>query len=1010
MRYLLCILITFASLSLLAQHPYFWTLTTEDGLPSLEIYDLYEGSKGYIWMGTDKGLCKYNGKTFSYYKNKDQKGEALSGIQEDKKGRIWVRNFKEQVFYVENDSLHRLNKIDELQLNNLGEFIINQDAVIYIMDKSKNLIHKIWESEKDWQTQTFDLKDPKLGEDLLLHHIVEVNGVLYVLTLSGMYYLSGTELIFIDDNNLRKYDFYKRPAIEYGELIKRDSSLVILQSEYRTLKFNELVSNKIKEIQGCKNQNYLKDKEIISARYLADSSCWMLTKNAGVVEVLTAQNNMKKEGAILFPNEGISDILIDREGNYWVSSLENGVHIIPKLMVSQTPSKKWNVMDGKLGVMAVKDTTHFFLATNDKQILLLSHQQELEHTYHISSIGCSNLYWNQKELCVSGNRILYFFQASSADYHRIYPKIPTIKNTYIYNENILIIATGTAGLTMVMNTRDTASLDTFPNNIFPSIPTNHYYRSGIINNVYIKGVGGRRCNWVIGDEAHRRFITAYFDTLMCYPEQGQQFPILDQAGKSIKGTFLEKGNNNLIWICTVEEGIYAIDEDLQAVYHFTTKDGLINNMIKKLRVARDGTLWLLGNEGVQSFHPETKESHLYTLQDGLPTHEIRDILLLDEKVWLSTAKGLVTFDQNMPSKNKVEPLIYIKGVAIHDKDTTVQEQYNLTYNQDNITIQVEGLAYRSRGAFQYKYRMLGIDTLWRYQNGQINFMRFPQLQPGAYQFEVKAVNEDGIESEKIASIVFNIAPPYWKTWWFFLLFIFGIGLILFSIIWNYWSRLKLENQNSNLKMEALQSQMNPHFIFNVLTAVQNLWMQHKNELAMDLQSNFAKLLRKIFQYSSKRAITIEQVEEFLENYLNLEQIRFENKVDIDFRIEEILLEDDYYIPPLLIQPVIENSFKHGLFHKKTNRHLTIVLKEAFPYLYCCVEDNGVGRKLPLKRKKERRSSGLSTTRERLLILQQNIIKKPHPHHNLKITDLKNPDGSPKGTRVELWIPFITSDL
>jgi LytS/YehU family sensor histidine kinase len=226
------------------------------------------------------------------------------------------------------------------------------------------------------------------------------------------------------------------------------------------------------------------------------------------------------------------------------------------------------------------------------------------------------------------------------------------------------------------------------------------------------------------------------------------------------------------------------------------------------------------------------------------------------------------------------------------------------------------------------------------------------------------------------------------------------------VVRNQLRQARLESQNSNLKMEALQSQMNPHFIFNVLTAVQNLWLQHKNELAMDLQSNFAKLLRKIFQYSSKRAISIEQVEEFLDNYLNLEQIRFENTVDIDFQIEEILLEDEYRIPPLLIQPSIENSFKHGLFHKQKDLKLSIHLKQEGAYLYCCVEDNGVGRKDNGNKMDSKRSSGLSTTKERLFILQESTLKAKHPHDNLRIIDLKNSEGVPLGTKVELWIPFI----
>ena len=175
---------------------------------------------------------------------------------------------------------------------------------------------------------------------------------------------------------------------------------------------------------------------------------------------------------------------------------------------------------------------------------------------------------------------------------------------------------------------------------------------------------------------------------------------------------------------------------------------------------------------------------------------------------------------------------------------------------------------------------------------------------------------------------------------------------------------------------------------------------------MQLQSNFAKLLRKIFQYSSKMSISIEQVYEFLNYYLDLEQIRFENKVDIDFIIQEELFIEEYYVPPLIIQPIIENSFKHGLFHKRSDMKLLINLKVEGPYLHCLVEDNGVGRKINKKDNMDR-TSGLTTTKKRLEILQEAVFNELHPYGNIRITDLvSDSDESPLGTRVELWIPFI----
>jgi ligand-binding sensor domain-containing protein len=1011
MKYKLAIFFLFFSMLLHAQHPYSWDLTVEDGLPSLEVYDLYEDSKGYMWIGTDKGVCKYNGRTFTYYKNKAQKGAALSGIQEDEQGRIWARNFRQQVFYIEKDSLHLFEEIEELKLKDLTEFLINKDQVIYVLDKIKKSLYKLTESADGWNVEDIDLS--KIGKKdfyLIFYHIeLDGNGGLYILTSHGIYQLKSTGLKFIGAKELLKRPYFDTTLVLKGNILNKEKYIFILQRKYYNSivkhQISELVDGKIK-IKNNYNKPHLKTKDLLSLRYLSDNSCWVLTANGGVVELFSDRMERGEKGKILLPNEGVSDILIDREGNYWVSSLKNGVFVIPKLSLEQIPESDFNLSKGSLGPLLEMNTNNILIGTDQGRVISFNLQtHKVIHSYKTQNEKINYIsWWKNKTLSVMGKEFHVVFKIKDTLPIEDVQSNPGGKNTILYKESLKLVSGGKEGFIFRKEGKKT-ELIPFSDDLFDYIPT-ITYKDKYDRPSYIKRVTNKRCNWVIGDEQYNRFLIAYSDTLMCYPEKEVNFPIFDEKGNSIQGTFMERGVNGLLWICTENAGVYALDKDLTVKYHLTVQDGLISNTIYRLRVSKEGKLWLLENQGVQSFNPETKESHLYTKDDGLSTYEIRDLILFNQKVWLSTAKGLVSFNENMPSKNEVAPLVYIKNISIHDKDTVLSDFYNLDYEQNNITINIEGLAYRSRGSFQYKYRMLGIDTVWRYQAAQINLMRFPQLQSGKYTFEVKAVNEDGVESVIAAQVVFCIGLPYWKTWWFILILVFFIVLIVLMIVRNQLRQARLESQNSNLKMEALQSQMNPHFIFNVLTAVQNLWLQHKHELAMDLQSNFAKLLRKIFQYSSKQSITIEQVEEFLNNYLNLEQIRFENTVEIDFKIEEILLEDECRVPPLLIQPIVENSFKHGLFHKQKDLKLSIHLKKEGAYLYCCVVDNGVGRKNKPNEMEPKRSSGLSTTKERLAILQESTIKAKHPHNNLRITDLKNSDGIPVGTKVELWIPFI----
>lgn len=1003
MKYNLTIFFLFFSLLLHAQHPCYWDLTIENGLPSLEVYDLYEDSKGYMWIGTDKGLCKYNGRTFTYYKNKKELSEALSGIQEDPEGRIWVRNFKDQIFYIEDDSLHCFELPHEI---NIQDFLVDSKGSIWVIENKKDSLYNYSDKRgwKSWRTYYADstLSAYREGPITILEGD---NNVIYLTTRSGLFKCVDDQVHFVTNENLMRYKSGLIGIINTFLFKDKENNIFLLQyGGEHFYQINQLLNDQIHVI-GNSFREYFYKKNNHNLKFDEENTIWQLTADGGLGPIFNSKFPNKLDSTLLlFHKEGISDFLIDREGNYWVGSLSKGVHIIPNLSVQEHIIANSSLTYNRVGAIEKKDEKTLFVSTEKENLFSYdTEKNKIIGKNEISKGECTQLLWDQTNLLINGKiyQEAYKFLSESTQKYEFASFFRPFRSSFIYKKK-WIVSVSEEGISVYTLSESIASKK-MPDWLFPLFKQTKFGDPKIER--YCKQPSLISSFYGIPDEANDRILIARDDSLICYPERGKPFPVLDEKGSAIRGIYMDRSPNGIIWICTVNRGIYALNKEMKVINHFTVEDGLINNRIKKLKI--DGeNLCLLSAHGIQRFNYQTKESHIYTTKDGLPTHEIKDIAIVGDKVWLSTAKGLVSLDKNTPSKNEVAPLIYIKQVSIHDKDTLLSDVYNLSYEQNSITITIEGLAYRSRGAFKYKYRMLGIDTVWRYQDAEVDFIRFPQLESGKYTFEVKAVNEDGVESMVAAQVVFDIGLPYWRTWWFILIITFSLGLVVLFIIRIQLRQARLESQNSNLKMEALQSQMNPHFIFNVLTAVQNLWLQHKNELAMDLQSNFAKLLRKIFQYSSKRAITIEQVEEFLNNYLNLEQIRFENKVDIDFQIEEVLIEEEYMIPPLLIQPIIENSFKHGLFHKQKDLKLKIHLKRQGAYLYCCVEDNGVGRNNKAGKKKIKRSSGLSTTKERLAILQESTIKAKHLHNNLKITDLKDSNGIPTGTKVELWIPFV----
>jgi sensor histidine kinase YesM len=199
-----------------------------------------------------------------------------------------------------------------------------------------------------------------------------------------------------------------------------------------------------------------------------------------------------------------------------------------------------------------------------------------------------------------------------------------------------------------------------------------------------------------------------------------------------------------------------------------------------------------------------------------------------------------------------------------------------------------------------------------------------------------------------------------------------------------------------MEMLALRSQMNPHFIFNSLNALKNLVMQSREEDAISYLDNFSLLLRNILQNSSENTITVEEELEILELYLSLEKSRLGNNFSYVIQCDSREILSQYSIPPLLLQPFVENAIWHGLYpSNKPEKKLSLVF-DTSKQLQIIIEDNGIGRKESSKTKKTHQSAGTNITKERLTLYNH----VSHTQMQLSILDLED-NGKPSGTRITI---------
>jgi hypothetical protein len=335
------------------------------------------------------------------------------------------------------------------------------------------------------------------------------------------------------------------------------------------------------------------------------------------------------------------------------------------------------------------------------------------------------------------------------------------------------------------------------------------------------------------------------------------------------------------------------------------------------------------------------------------------------------------------------------------------DEVNLAYNWGRLKIGFISPYIRARGHFGYAYKLEGIDTAWTYVDAASNSVIYNSLPPGQYRFLVKAVNEDGLKSEKTGSFRFGVMRPFWQAWWFFLLVgLSGAALVSFissRIIRNIRNQARVRNELVSSQLTAIRAQMNPHFIYNTLNSIQDLMLRNDTRSTNRYLSRFSVLMRKVLEFSALENVAVGEEVDMLENYLELEKLRFGDEFSFSITVDESIDKNAVQIPTLIIQPFVENAVKHGLLHKRGAKELQVSFENTGGGIAVSVRDNGVGRRRSAEIRQRgtlaHRSFATGAVQKRLELLNEG---NPKPI-TCTITDMEE-NGVAVGTLVEIFFP------
>jgi hypothetical protein len=459
-----------------------------------------------------------------------------------------------------------------------------------------------------------------------------------------------------------------------------------------------------------------------------------------------------------------------------------------------------------------------------------------------------------------------------------------------------------------------------------------------------------------------------------------------------------------IYALETKGDLYVIDENGEFTA-LNTSLGLPNQEIK--RVKKIGTeLYIITNRSIHVYNLLSKTIQLIDFHITYAT--FLDIEIINGNLFVLTTEGLIQLAPDESKNDAYSVRFHINYIQVNDTKFLDQTNFIVPHYENNISVNFSVIDFGKSFEKPMYYRLNNQE--WIRINKDTRTLLFSSLSPDNYVLEFKV--GDTVVHEKI---YFEINPPYWQKWWFYLgftLFLLAIGLLLFR--WRIISdrkkiallneKIQLEQSLSKSILTAIKSQMNPHFFYNALNTIQAFIYTNDNKTANAYLAKFSKLTRTVLEMSERDTVTLLEEFKALNLYLELEKMRFSKNFTYTLHTENIESPTMIEIPPMLIQPYVENAIKHGLLHREGERKLDVYFHLiATNLLEVIIEDNGVGRKkageLNQLKNEKHSSFSLRANQKRLEILNE------HNNENsaIEIIDKYDTHGNALGTKVVLKI-------
>lgn len=931
----------------LAQQPASFLLG-ENQFRGIQVYDLIQDQASNYWIATNEGVFHFNGVVYEKIECAKAKSNSAFNFVMDKKGNIYCHNLNNQVFKISNKKLELFYELTEqegsadmcLSIDYNNNLLISSRQVLVLNSAGKIINRK--------QIKNFYIGPP----------FTSPFGSIY-------YHLKGSDSVLVYDQGKFHFEHlhYKGKKTAIGVLRFYKSNKHYFAVDLGNKIHYSLDPKSLLLTQLDKNSIFSRSESV--RVYETSQGIWVASTLPGVHVI---QDNGTCTEHTYFENYFISDVYEDKDGNTLLGTFDKGILVIPDIKI---PDVLFSFQEDPIVSLHTSNLKTLFIGTSKGKIY--TYEQSILTNIHdtgkrpIEMIGSSK---SGKWLVFDDGRIRALNRTTGKQVDLIEA---SLKDIVFISEHQFYIGTNIG-----------VFLGEIHNEKFSIIP---------VPDVHC------RIHYMDYDSIHKRLYLSSALGMMVLPNHGRL--------QSLQFNHQDIYPNNILVhdglaYLALKDGEIALFEGTKLKGNFYLKVKDKHTSIKKIMLYRN-TILANTSDGFLQF--DLKGNLLRSISSiyGLSNKRVVDFTVKNDQIWVAHSGGLQRINPNYNINKKRALTVRIDKVLVNDVYIKTKTDIQLSSNQRKIQFYFSSPTLNNRETIVYQYRLLGYDTTWSNLDFDARQVTYNALSSGSYTFQLRCKNNSTFS--KVSSFHFTIATPLYARLWFILVVIvFFIGSVFYIYSYQLRKQRKKAEQINELnasKLTAIQSQMNPHFIFNSLNSIQDLILKKDVKNSYSYITTFSNLVRRTLSYSQKDFIDFEQEIKLLELYLSLEKLRFKSNFEYQIKTNDIV---EISIPPLLIQPFIENSLVHGLLHKDGDKKLRVdfVLEETA--LLCIVTDNGVGREeakaIRIRQKGDHESFSSQAIQRRFEILS-NLFGR---EYGFEYTDLM--DGNlVAGTQVILKIPY-----